>query len=107
MRGSWRKHSDSEGVALERVHPAWRVASPKLHGQPQLTSQPIHPSTSLCIWGRIVYQRLGGTAVSQVRIRDPLQPSFFEGMLAVKKANLDGLLQIGTADLIHTAAVLL
>lgn len=91
--------------SLERLRPAWRVASPKLHRQLQLTSQPILPSTSLCNWGRIVYQWLGG--VAQVRVHDPLHPSFFEGMSTVTKFYLDGLLQVGTADLMQTEAVLL
>lgn len=103
-KGSWRKYSNWKAVALERLSPAWRVASPKLHRQLQLTSQPILPSTSLCSQGRIVYQWLG--RVVQVRVHDPLHPCFFDGMSTVTKFCLDGLLQVGTDGLMQTAAVL-
>lgn len=42
-----------------------------------------------------------------MRVLDPLHPSFFEGMSTVTKFYLDGLLQVGTAGLMQTAAVLL
>lgn len=43
----------------------------------------------------------------QVKVHDPLSPSFSEGMSMINKPNLDGRLKVGTADLVHTAAVLL
>lgn len=42
-----------------------------------------------------------------MRVHDPLHPSFFEGMSTVTKFYPDGLLQVGTADLMQTEAVLL
>lgn len=61
---------------------------------------------SLAYRARGSWRKHSDWGVAQVRVHDPLHPSFFDRMSTVTKFYLDGLLQVGTAGLMQTVAVL-